>query len=94
MERTTMTEPKSHSHGDRGNSIDEFLNSDQEDELSRPESVPGVGFDNKADDVAHRTNRSSQEHSLDDVHETQTPTCLEKDLLGEAVEDAKKKEGE
>jgi hypothetical protein len=57
------------------------LNQNQEGETSRPESVEGVGFGNKADDLAHRPDSTSQEHSLDDTHETLTPSCLEEDFL-------------
>ena len=45
------------------------------------ESVRGVGFDEKADDLAHRTSRTSQEHAVDDAQLRQEPSCLEKDLL-------------
>jgi len=72
------------------NSIDDVLNQNQEGEISRPESVKRVGFGNKADDLVHTPDSTSQEHALDDIHEMQTPSCLEEDLLGQAVEDAMK----
>ena len=86
-----MSDPKRRSRSEAKNPIDEFLDSDQEGKLSRPESVPGVGFDDKADDLAHDPRRTSQEHSLNDVEERQEPSCLDTDLLGEAAADATKK---
>lgn len=76
------------------NPIDEFLADDREGEISRPESVEEVGFDVKADDLAHRPNSTSQEHSLDDTQKTLTADCIDTDALGEAAEDAIKKTAE
>jgi hypothetical protein len=87
-----MNDSKRQSRTDASNPLDEFLNADQEGKISRPESVPGVGFDDKADDIAHRPRRTSREHSLDDVQERQEPSCLDEDFLGEAAENAAKKE--
>jgi hypothetical protein len=78
------------SEGNESNPIDEFLSQEQEGEISRPESVVEGVFDIKADDLAHRPHETSQEHSLDDTHETLTPDIPETDLLGEATEDAMK----
>jgi hypothetical protein len=72
------------------NSIDDVLNQNQEGEISRPESVQGVGFGNKADDLVHKPDSTSHEHSLDDMHEMQTPACLEENALLEAAENATK----
>ncbi len=47
-----MSDARNDSRVKKGNSIDEFLQSDQDDKISRPESVRGVGFDEKADDLA------------------------------------------
>ena len=81
------------SSGDKHSSpIDDVLNQNQEGEISRPESVEGVGFGNKADDLARRPGSTSQEHSLDDIHEMQTPSCLEEDFLGQAAENATKRD--
>lgn len=52
------------------NPIDAVLNEHQDGELSRLESVKRVGFDVKANDLAHLPHETSEEHSLDDTHET------------------------
>lgn len=87
-----MNNHKGNSQGNHSNPIDAVLNQSQEGELSRPESVEEVGFDRKADDLIHRPHETSEEHSLDDTHETLTPASLETDALGEAAENATKKE--
>ena len=71
--------------------IDEFLNGDQEGMISRPEPLEGVGFENKADDIAHQPQGTSQEHSLDDTQETLTPACLQENVLLEVAEKELKK---
>ena len=70
------------------NTIDQFLTRDQENEISRQVWVQQEVFDVNADDLAHRPHETSQEHSLNDTHETLTPDILETDALGEATEDA------
>jgi len=82
------------SEGKHSNPIDAVLNQNQEGEISRPESVEGVGFGNKGDDLAHRPASTCQEHSLDDTREIQTPSCLEEDFLGQAAQDAMKRNEE
>lgn len=77
----------------QGNPIDAVLNQDQEPEISRPETVEGVGFGDKLDNLANEPTTTSKEHSLDDLKEMQTPSCMEKDVLGEAV-DAIKEDAE
>jgi hypothetical protein len=67
------------------NPTDEFLTRDQDGEISRPESVQEEVFDVKADDLLHQPVSTSQEHSLDDTHETLTESCFGKnDLLAVA----------
>ena len=83
-----MNNRKSISPDTKTNSMDTFLNQSQEDEISRPESVEEGIFDVKADDLLHAPNNTSQEHSLDDTHQTLTPACLETEALDEAAEDA------
>lgn len=83
-----MSAAKDDSPVDASNPIDEFLRSDQDDKISRPESVRGFGFDEKADDLAHRPAQASQKHALDDVQTRQDASCMETDLLGEAAENA------
>jgi hypothetical protein len=72
------------------NPIDAVLNETQDDEISRPESVEEVGFDVKTDDLAHRPDSTSQEHSLDDTHETLTQACFDRDDLLAVAEAATK----
>ncbi len=74
--------------GKHVNSIDGVLNQRQEGEIPRPEYVKDVGFDVKADDIVHQPHDTSEEHSLDDAHETLTP--LETDALDEAAANAMK----
>lgn len=87
-----MNKRKQNSQGKRSNSIDAFLNADQEGEISRPESLEGAGFERNADDLAHRPEATSQEHSLEDTHEMQTPDCLDVEALDEAAENAMKED--
>ena len=86
-----MSNQNGNSEGKHSNPIDESLNRDQEGELSRPESVQGVGFENKADDLVHQPSSTSQEHSLDDTHETLTQSCFDQNALLEVAENAMKK---
>jgi hypothetical protein len=72
------------------NPIDVVLNQNQEGEISRPEWIKEGVFDVKADDLVHRPHEASQEHSLDDTHETLTPSCLDENPLIEAVENVMK----
>ena len=85
-----MTNQNRNAQSQHANPIDAFLNQDQEDEISRPESVEEGVFDVNADDLAHRPHDTSEEHSLDDTHETLASSCLETDALAEAAEDATK----
>lgn len=68
------------------NPIDAVLNSHQDNEISRPESVPAFGFEVKGDDIAHNPDGTSQEHSLDDTHAELTPSSDEKDILAEVAQ--------
>lgn len=86
-----MSSQKSNSEDKHSNPIDDVLNQDQDGKITRPDSIKGVGFGNKADDLAHRPDNTSQEHSLDDTHQLQTPLCLEEDFLGQAAMAAAKK---
>jgi hypothetical protein len=89
-----MSDAKYDSRVKEGSSIDEFLQSDQDDKISRPESVRGVGFDEKADDLAHLPTQTSQEHTLDDVQTRLDASIMEKDFLGEAAGNAMKQDEE
>jgi hypothetical protein len=89
-----MSNHKRNSEDEHVNPIDAVLNQSQEGKISRPESVEEGVFDVKADDLAQRPHDTSQEHSLDDTHETLTPACLETDALDEATEDAMKRDDE
>lgn len=86
-----MSDHKCNSQGEHVNPIDAVLNQSQEGEISRPESVEEVCFDVKADDLAHQPHTTSQEHSLDDTHETLTQSCFDVNDLIEAASNATKK---
>jgi len=73
------------------NPLDAVLNQAQEGEISRQESVQHNVFDVNADDLAHPPHNTSQEHPLDDTHETLTPALLKTDALDEAAENAMKR---
>lgn len=83
---TNMTNSNANSQDKHVNPIDEFFARDQENEISTQESVQHEVFDVNADDIAHPPHETSQEHSLDDTHETLTPDLLETDALDEAAE--------
>jgi len=61
----------------------------QEAKILRPESV-----DVKADDRVHQTDNTSQEHSLDDIHDTLTKSRFDVTDLLEAAEDGAGKRDE
>ena len=86
-----MTNHKRNSQDKHVNPIDELLTRDQENEISRQESVQQEVFDVNADDLAHQPTSTSQEHSLDDTHETLTQSCFDKNALLEVAENATKK---
>lgn len=86
-----MSNEKRNSKSRHANSMDVLLNQDQENEISRPESLEEVGFDVKADDLVHQPDSTSQEHSLDDTHETLTQPGFDKNELLAVAEDAMKK---
>jgi hypothetical protein len=69
------------------NPIDEFLKSDRENEIRRPDTAPSIGFDDELDDIAHHPEETSQEHSLNDLRHRLTPSLMETDILAEAVEE-------
>lgn len=86
-----MSREKRNSQEEHVNPIDWFLHKTQDDEISRQESVEQVVFDVNADDIAHPPHSTSQEHSLDDTHDTLRQSCFDKNDLFEAAEDAMKK---
>jgi hypothetical protein len=85
-----MTNYKRGSQDEHANPIDAVLKQTQDGEISRPESAKEVGFDVNADDLAHQPDSTSQEHSLDDTHETLTQARFDKNDLLEVAEDAMK----
>jgi hypothetical protein len=85
-----MTNRKRNSEDTHVNPIDAVFNQTQEGDISRPESAKEVGFDVNADDLAHQPDSTSQEHSLDDTHETLTQDRFDKSDLLKVAEHAMK----